>query len=321
MSLAESIKQKALEIGFDLVGITDAAPIDNENINHLTDSLRSGFMGRMTWMQKNLEKRTNPAKLLPGAKSVIVVGLNYKPPSSSVLCPPASVVPLGSVTHYAQYEDYHTFIKKLLRELAGYIADSAGSDFEFKICVDSAPLLERALAVRAGLGFIGKNHMLINPQLGPQILLGELLTTLELETEKIDPDSGDNGCHSCERCTAACPTGALRPDGRFDATKCISYLTIEYKDNIPSEFASKIGRRLFGCCECLLACPYQQNAPSCANKDFKFYTERGELNLNEILALTEDQFNSRFADSPILRPGLTHLKNTARLLLSLLPGS
>jgi len=327
MTLTEQIKQKAIEIGFDLVGITDASAIPPDQVNHLIGWLNAGHAGQMTWMHRNLDKRTNPAKLLPGAQSVIVVGLNYKPrtdaPStllragrgqrtdipSSVLRSPSS----GVVAVFAQYEDYHPFIKKQLRKLADFLVETAGPGLKFKICVDSSPLLERALAIRAGLGFIGKNHALINPRLGPQILLGEILINLDLGCPG-DSLAG-NHCQSCSKCLAACPTGALRPDGSFDATKCISYLTIESKDEIPPELSPKIGNHLFGCAECLLACPYQHKAPPCANKEFTFYPDRAELNLNEILNLTEDQFQNKFPDSPILRAGFSHLKEVAQICL------
>jgi len=328
MSLAQDIKQKALEIGFDLVGITDASPIDAEQIELLTGWLKSGFAGQMNYMQRNFEKRINPAKLLENAKSVIVVGLNYKPPKhspslrgakrrSNLIFSPAfhagfSFIPAGKVSSYAQYEDYHLFIKKQLRKLIDFIRSIAGTCDKFKICVDSAPLAERALAVRAGLGFIGKNHMLINPTLGPQIFLGEIITTVKLQPD--EPITAN--CSNCNKCIEACPTGALRADGQLDASKCISYLTIEYKGQITAELAKKIGNRLFGCDECVLACPYYENAPICKNKQFKFYDDRAELNLEEILNLTEEQFKKRFADSVIKRLGLGGLQRNARICLA-----
>jgi epoxyqueuosine reductase len=335
--LTEQIKQKAIELGFDLVGVTDASPLHPDYLNHLHAWLDSGYAGRMTWMHSNLDKRTAPAKLLPGAKSVIVVGLNYKPASHDAIRNTHDAGK-GLVAAYAQYEDYHPFIKKQLRKLVDFIIEAVGPGLKFKICVDSSPLLERALAVRAGLGFIGKNHMLINPILGPQILLGEIITNLDLSVgchserseESLLKSKNSNQhlsavllaesqigscCQLCSRCITACPTGALRPDGCFDAAKCISYLTIESDCNIPADLAPKIGNHLFGCSECLLVCPYQQIAPSCANGQFTFYPDRGQFDLNEILSLTEDQFQKKFADSPILRAGLSNLKRIASICL------
>jgi epoxyqueuosine reductase len=385
MSLSQDIKCKALKLGFDLVGITDTSPIDAKQVKLLTDWLKSGFAGQMSYLRRNLQMRINPAKLLENAQSVIVVGLNYKPPkhSPSLRASPkdarqshhgkfeiasptsgglAMTVPAGKIASYAQYEDYHLFIKKQLHKLSDFINSVTGTNYKFKICVDSAPLAERALAVRAGLGFIGKNHLLINPILGPQVFLGEIITNLELKplngsgSLKACPEQcrraegfGDGRrqaaldaathrqtlnatdtsratvrrktqpvalCEYCSNCISACPTGALHADGRFDATKCINYLTIEYKGRISTELAEKIGDRLFGCEECILACPYQQNAPVCKNKQFKSYGDRAELDLQEILELTDKEFKRRFADSVIKRLGLAGLQRNARICLS-----
>jgi len=317
MTVTEQIKQKALALGFDLVGITDASPVHGDEVNRLLGWLNAGHAGQMTWMHRNLGKRTNPAELLPGAKSVIVVGLGYRPPKQKTEDRGQKTASMGRVADFALYEDYHPFLKKMLRQLVDFIISATCPSLQFKICVDSSPLLERALAFRAGLGVIGQNRMLVNPRLGPQILLGEIVTNLELDPDKPMTDS----CPGCDSCIVACPTGALKPDGSFDATKCISYLTIEANTDIPADLAPKIGNHLFGCGECLLACPYQQKAPSCANKKFVFHPDRANLDLNEVLNLTEDEFHIRFAHSPILRSGLTHLQKTAKICLDNLSNS
>ncbi len=326
MSLSYDIKQKALELGFDLVGITNASAIDTEQAKLFTHWLNTGYAGRMEYLHKNLQKRFDLAKLLEDAKSVIVVGLNYKPSpqyTRSLRASPNELErawqshsddankPMGKVACYARYEDYHLFIKKLLRKLTDFITEATNTNHGFKICVDSAPVAERALAARAGLGFIGKNHMLINPELGPQILLGEIITTLKLPAD--EPIKAD--CGSCKKCIAACPTGALRDDGQLDANKCISYLTIECKGQIPSDLAEKIGDRIFGCDECVLACPYQKAAPVCKNKDFKYYPDRVELELKQILDMDEESFEKSFAGSAIKRLGLEGLKRNAQICL------
>lgn len=310
MTLTDSIKRKALELGFDLVGVTDASPLNAEQMGFLSEWLKAGYAGQMHYMHRNFKKRMNPALLLENAQSVIVVGLNYKPPTQN-LKHPNSAGPTGKVAHYARYEDYHPFIKNRLCKLSDFITSIAGEGLQFKICVDSAPLAERALAVRAGLGFIGKNRMLINPQLGPQIFLGEIITPLKLQTDR--PIAAN--CSDCNKCIAACPTGALRADGQFDTNKCINYLTIEYKGEIPADLAGKIGDRLFGCDECVLACPYQQNAPSCKNNQFRFYDNRAGLNLQEVLDLTSESFHTRFANSAIKRAGLEKLRRNAKICL------
>jgi len=308
MTLSQDIKHKAIELGFDLVGITDASPIDSRHIERLNIWLQSGCAGQMSYMSRNFEKRTHPAKLLDNAQSVICVALNYKPPKQK---PNDTTTPTGKVASYAQYEDYHPFIKERLRILTEFICSIGGQEHKFKICVDSVPLAERSLAARAGLGFIGKNHMLINPTFGPQIFLGEIITTLKLSTDKPITDN----CSDCDKCIQACPTQALMPNGKFDANKCISYLTIEYDGSITSELAQKTADLIFGCDKCVLACPYQTNAPACKNKLFKLYNNRLNLNLNWILNLTQQEFDTEFADSTIKRSGLERLKRNAQICL------
>ncbi|MFB0553343.1 MAG: tRNA epoxyqueuosine(34) reductase QueG [Phycisphaerae bacterium] len=308
MSLSQEIKRKALELGFDLIGITDASPLNTEQLEMFTGWLKSGYAGQMSYLHSNFEKRTQPARLLAKAQSIICVGLNYKPPT---LKQPESSAPMGKIANYAQYEDYHPFIKGQLHKLTEFIISVTSRGLKFKICVDSAPLAERTLAARAGLGFIGKNRMLINPKLGPQIFLGEIIMTLKLPTDELIT----NNCSNCDKCISTCPTRALMPDGRFDANKCINYLTIEYKGRILPDLAKKIANRLFGCDDCVLACPYQEDAPVCKNKQFKLYSNRAKLDLSWILNLTQQDFDTEFADSTIRRTGLDRLKRNARICL------
>jgi len=330
MTLGQEIKDKARELGFDAAGITDAASIAPADLEHLRDWLASGCAGEMHYMQRNFEKRVDPAALLNGAQSVIVVALNYKPPAThpqdpleaATRCPAPTgprvaaskpqALAMGTVAQYAQYDDYHTFIRPLLHALADFIRSATDEAVRFKACVDSVPLAERALAVRAGLGFIGKNHMLIHPTLGPQVFLGELVTTLRLEPD--EPASAS--CADCRRCIEACPTGALRDDGRLDAPRCISYLTIEHAGDIPSELAQRIGDRLFGCDECVLACPHTKAAPPRTNRRLQHRPDRTRLNLRDILRMTDETFQSTFAHSPLLRPGRQRLQRNARLCRS-----
>jgi epoxyqueuosine reductase len=333
MSLEQEIKDRVLALGFDAVGITDMAPLGAEHAERFEAWLRAGCAGRMEYMHRNLERRLDPAQLRKGAKSVIVVALNYQPPAPAVAVTsndPEEMVGTahptrGRVAQYAQYEDYHLFIKDLLRELAGFVCLRAGHQDRYKICVDSAPVAEKALAVRAGLGFIGRNHLLIHPQLGPQILLGELFTSVPLTPDQPMAET----CLDCRRCLEACPTGALRPDGLLDARRCISYLTQyearEEENNgthaaqhstIPI-FHHSISVRgwLFGCDECLRACPFHQKAPARADRRFRFYPERANIDLRDLLALTPVVFETKFHDSPIRRLGLEKLKYNARCCL------
>ncbi|HCO92520.1 MAG TPA: tRNA epoxyqueuosine(34) reductase QueG [Phycisphaerales bacterium] len=312
MSLSQDIKHKTIELGFDLFGVAEASPIDAEQAEIFTEWLKSGFAGQMAYMHRNLQKRLDPAVLLENAQSVIVVGLNYTPPKQKSK-PPYSAAPAGKIAGYAQYEDYHSFIKERLYKLLDFIKSLAGPSVKARVCVDSVPIAERAMAVRAGLGFIGKNHMLINPELGCRIFLGEIVTDLKLPSTG-GPINAD--CSGCRKCLDACPTGALRSDGQFDAGVCVNYLTIEYKGHIPPELAGKIGDRLFGCEECVDVCPYQKNTPACGNRQFKFYRDRARIDLQEILSLDAETFEAKFADSPIKRVGLEGLKRNARICLA-----
>ena len=298
MKIEDKIKQKAKSLGFDLVGITSAESVDSAHIGHFKKWLADGCHGKMVWLEKNIDKRFNPALLLPDAQSVICTALNYK-----------LLAPSAKIASYALYQDYHNFIKKRFFELADFIKSETDKELKFKICVDSAPLAERALAARAGLGFIGRNHLLTNPHLGSFLLLGELITNLLLKQD--EPVQKKDFCKDCKCCIDACPTGAISKNKFFDARKCISYLTIEHKGRIPNELKPKINSHLFGCEKCILACPYNSKAPACKNRDFKFFAERLNLSPEQILKFSQKDFDALFADSPINRAGLRQLKRNA----------
>jgi len=314
MGISDSIKEKAVELGFCAVGITTAEPIDAEQIRYFSRWLESGRAGQMQYMHRNLEKRTNPAKLLKGAKSVVCVAINYKPLNCDNCSTESGAN--GRIANYALYEDYHRFIKKRLYKLVDFITSLTADSLRFKVCVDSAPIAERALAQRAGLGFVGKNHMLINPWFGPQILLAELLTNLKLPPDK----PAENKCGDCNECIKSCQTGALTEDGGFDANKCISYLTIEYEGPISPQTGRNFGNRLFGCDDCVIACPYEKAAPVCKNNDFKFYGERRWIDVKEVAGWDEPGFERRFAGSPVARCGLERLKRNAQICLDNITG-
>jgi epoxyqueuosine reductase len=319
MTLEEQIKNKALEVGFDAVGITDASPIASSQLEHFQKWLAQGCAGQMEYLQRNLDKRFHPALLLDGAQSVIVVGLGYKP-FEGLPVGEGRARPFGRVAQYACYDDYHSIIKSLLHRLAETVGSLMDRPCRFKACVDSAPLAERALAVRAGLGFIGRSHLLIHPTFGPQVFLGELLTTVRLQPDQPEPDGADTThCVSCDRCVRACPTGALQDDGWFDARKCVSYLTIEHKGEIELDLAAKLGNRLFGCDECMLACPYQRSAPVCGKTTLKYHPDEAALDLREVLKMDEGTFADRFGDSPLSRAGLASLQRNAHTCLRNLP--
>ncbi|MDH4202997.1 MAG: tRNA epoxyqueuosine(34) reductase QueG [Phycisphaerae bacterium] len=325
MSFEQQIKQKALDLGFDAVGITTAEPVAAAHIEYFRQWLSRGNAGEMAYMHRNTEKRFDPARLLAGAKSVICVALNYRLNKDQQADNPGI-----RIARFAQYIDYHPFIKDRLFQLAEFIqtqtkarqrelpdcdvehVGNIDKGLRFKACVDSVPIAERALAQRAGLGFIGRNHMLIHPELGNQILLGELITTLELEP---DEPMENLSCGDCGRCIRACPTGALGFDGTFDARKCISYLTIEApvsKNSPPAKGEYPEGGRglnyIFGCDECILACPHETGKPERKNKDFQHHPEWQNLTLDQIQAMTEADFQKTFANSGFIRLGMERLK-------------
>lgn len=306
----EAIKKHAIELGFDLAGITDASAIPSDHIAYLKHWLADGYAGQMAYMHKNFEKRVDPSLLLDGAKSVICVAINYKFANSR----PAAIEndrTFGKISAYACYQDYHQFMKEKLCLLANFIAKNSTSDCKIKICVDSVPLAERALAARAGLGFIAKNHMLTHPVLGQQLLLGELITDVQLQPDQPLP----NDCSGCGQCIKACPTGALSTDGTFDARRCISYLTIEHKEIIPQELTAKIGNRIFGCDRCVLSCRRQKAAPCASNREFVLHNDLQSLDVRRIVEMNDDEFKKAFADSPIQRLGLDRLKRNALICL------
>jgi len=318
MSLAESIKNKAVELGFDLVGITTAEPIGADESAYLRGWLDAGYAAGMEYMHRNVEKRINPAAFMEGARSVICTAIACGPiPDNEPAGEPSPAECLGRIADFALYDDYHVFMKNKLRTLAGCIGEMLnGRPPQYRICVDSAPLAERSLARRAGLGFIGKNHMLTNTRLGSQILLGQIVTDLALE-----PDSpAAEACAGCDKCIRACPTGALSADSGFDSAKCISYLTIEHKGDIAADLAGAIGNRLFGCDECTLACPYTQNAPAAENTGLKLHPERRWMDLAAIPGWRQEQFEAFFAGSTLIRLGLERFQRNARVCLQNMAG-
>jgi epoxyqueuosine reductase len=306
MELAAAIKEQALGLGFDAVGITTAEPLDAAQIEHFQRWLADGGAEGLAFMKRHMEKRFAPAQLLPGAQSVICTAVHYKPAETQ------TALGQARIARFALYDDYHLFLKKQLRQLAEFIQSRLpqGTRWTYKICVDSVPLAERALAARAGLGFIGKNHMLIHPVLGSQLLLGELITTLPLPPDQ--PETLD-GCGRCSRCLDACPTGALGADGLFRTNRCISYLT-QYAH--VSDCRVPLNRWIFGCDECLLACPYEQKAPFCQHAPPGFTPERTRLSLEEILRWETADFERYFKSSCVERIGLQKLRQNAAACLN-----
>ncbi len=250
----------------------------------------------MLWLAKNSEKRVDPEKVLPGARSVVMVAASYAEAPSDVRAP-SMANRRGVVARYARHADYHDVLAKPLGELASYIDAIGGPGTRSLWYVDTGPILERDLGQRAGIGFVGKHTNLISRSLGNWFLIGEVLTTLVLPPDKPE----HNRCGSCTRCLAACPTEAIPEPFRLDARRCISYLTIELKGAIPEELRPLIGNRVFGCDDCLAACPWNRFAREGRLMRSSRRDELAEVDLVELLDVDAAEFKRRFAGTPILR--------------------
>ncbi len=303
---AEEVKILARECGFDLAGVAAAEP--SEDFSRFEKWRSEGNAGEMRYLtDRRGDLRNDPRNLLPSAKSIVCVGKLYNTghPRSTELRKDGS----GWISRYAWGADYHDVMMRSLKALAGRIAERSPAPFEWRVCVDTAPLLERSYAQQAGLGWIGRNTCLINQEKGSWFFLGELLISVPLAPDVPPP----NRCGTCRRCIDACPTEAIvpGPDGwHLDARLCISYLTIEKRGAIPDELCGQLGDHLFGCDICQDVCPWNGRAPFTADADFEPRTYRPSL--EKIAALTEDEFRTLFRHSPVWRAKYAgFLRNTA----------
>jgi len=296
IELAAKIKQWGKEFGFAEVGITD---IDlSEHEAQLQRWLDNGYHGEMNYMAAHDMKRARPAELVPGTQRIISVKMNYLPPEASF------AKALGNketayISRYALGRDYHKVIRNKLKKLGQKIEQEVGQ-FGFRPFVDSAPVLERQLAEKAGLGWRGKNSLLINKQAGSWFFLGELFVDLPLP---IDEPNKEEGCGKCTACITLCPTGAIVEPYVVDARKCISYLTIELQGTIPKQYRPLLGNRVYGCDDCQLVCPWNRFGQLAQEDDF---TPRKNLKDQELLTLfnwTEEAFLKNTEGSPIRRIG------------------
>lgn len=278
-------------------GISKAEHLKNEQ-QGLTVYLQNGFHGQMNYMENHFDKRLNPQLLEEGAKSVISVLYNYYPDQKQT-DPDAPII-----SKYAYGKDYHLVIKDKLKQLFEYI-QSIGDNVKGRFFVDSAPILERAWAKKSGLGWIGKNGLLLNKQLGSFFFIAELLIDLELDYEQVE---AKNYCGKCTRCIEACPTNAIVSPGIVDARKCISYLTIEFKENIPSEFKSKMKNRVFGCDICQDVCPFNKKSKAHNEPEFILSIELKNLTKDEWYSLDEEKFNELFKNTAVQRTKYIGLK-------------
>jgi epoxyqueuosine reductase len=303
--LASRIKSWGLELGFQQVGITDTQLESHEKLLNLW--LDKGFHGSMEYMKRHGTRRSRPAELVPGTLRVISARMDYitaeARPAKELLDQPETAL----ISRYALGRDYHKVIRNRLQKLAQRIEDEVGP-FGYRVFTDSAPVLEKALAEKAGLGWIGKHSNLLNLGAGSWFFLGEIYTDLPLPLDQ----PAENHCGDCVRCITACPTGAIVGPYQVDARKCISYLTIESKDAMPEELRPLIGNRIFGCDDCQLACPWNRFAKPSEEADFLPRNGLDDIALVELFSWSEEQFLERTTGSAIRRTGYTGwLRNIA----------
>ena len=300
-SLEEAIRVEAARLGFAACGFARADAADAAGID-LKRWLEAGHHGSMGWMEARAHQRVRPRALWPEAKSAIALGMSYAPASDPLAL--AEHPDLGRISVYAQGGDYHKTVKKALKALARWLIDRAGG--ELKVFVDTAPVMEKPLAQAAGIGWQGKHTNLVSREHGSWLFLGVIFTSLELEADA--PADHGQHCGTCRRCLDACPTKAFLAPHRIDARRCISYLTIEHDGPIPEEFRTALGHRIYGCDDCLAACPWNRFADAAAaNKAFLPRAELAAPRLADLLALDDAAFRDMFAGSPIKRIGVKRM--------------
>ncbi|MBZ9890125.1 tRNA epoxyqueuosine(34) reductase QueG [Mesorhizobium sp. BR1-1-3] len=288
------IDAEAQRAGFDAVAVTspDAIPLAPAR---LAEFVADGFHGSMDWIAETLQRRSEPTALWPQVRSIVVLAMNYGPDRD--LREVLAKRDRGAISVYAQNRDYHDVMKGRLKEIAGKLVARAGGDV--KVFVDTAPVMEKPLAEAAGLGWQGKHTNLVSREHGSWLFLGTIFTTAELVPDRAEIDH----CGSCRACLDACPTDAFPAPYRLDARRCISYLTIENKGPIPHEFREKIGNRIYGCDDCLAACPWNKFARAASEAKLAARDDLREPPLADLLGLDDAAFRAFFSGSPIKRIG------------------
>ncbi|MDA7601657.1 tRNA epoxyqueuosine(34) reductase QueG [Gammaproteobacteria bacterium] len=302
--LAEQIKLWSSELGFSSIGITD---IDlSQDQRYLEKWLEKDYHGEMKYMERHGKKRSQPAELVEGTKRIISLSMNYLPENYNGL-ELLKEDKKAFVSGYARGRDYHKIMRSRLKKLVSKI--KVHSSHENRVFVDSAPVLEKALAQKAGLGWIGKNTLLLNKNAGSYFFLGEIYTDLELP---IDEPEIVNHCGSCTSCMDVCPTKAFEGPNQLDARKCISYLTIEYKGSIKEELRPMMGNRIFGCDDCQIFCPWNKFLKITDEADFKPRHNLDDIGLSNLFMWSEEEFLKKTQGSPIRRAGYeSWLRNIA----------
>lgn len=301
--IKRQIQEQAYALGFSFVGVARAEYMDEE-ARRLEDWLNKGYHGEMGYMANHFDKRVNPTQLVPGAKSVISLLYNYHNPTRQA----DAAAP--KISQYAYGEDYHFVVKDKLKALFQYIQTTVG-EVDGRVFVDSAPVMERDWARRAGNGWMGKHTLLIHPRAGSWFFLAEIISDLDLPP---DPPMKDH-CGTCTRCIDACPTEAIAPDGYLvDGSKCISYLTIELKNALPTEFANKVDNWMFGCDVCQAVCPWNRFAQPHTEPRFEPHPDLLDMTARDWQELTEETFRQVFRRSAVKRTKYEGLKRNISFL-------
>lgn len=292
VELKAIIKNRAIDIGFSVVGFTTATP-NPADASALNEFLKQGRQGDMAWLNNHEGRRSNPLALMPEAKTIIVLGANYGPVTNYSKTPPSK----GEISIYARGRDYHKVLKKKMKQLALWLSKT--HDCDVKFFVDTAPIMEKPLAQRAGLGWQGKHTNLVSREFGSWLFLAEIFTTLELPPDRPEIDH----CGSCELCMRACPTKALSDPYRIEPRQCISYLTIEHSGLIEPELMDQMGNRIYGCDDCLSVCPWTKFQTPTDIKALQSRTDLELPSLTKLVKLNDIEFREFFSGSPIKRSG------------------
>lgn len=307
VSFESRLKSQANALGFEAVGIAPASEADG--FLHLQDWLAQGFAGDMQYLSRHAEARRHPGSILPNVKTVVMVGINYKPEDSGSQIKEAA--DSGRVSCYARGLDYHDVMRSKLKSLLAWVQREAPHT-QGRAVVDTAPLLERDFARRAGLGWIGKNTMLIHRTLGSYLFLGALLLDLPLG---VDEPFSTSHCGTCTRCLDACPTNAFVAPFRLDARRCISYLTIELRGAIPEDLRPQMSDWIFGCDVCQQVCPWNRKPPAGTDESLKPNVTGQFLDAAQLLGMNEAEFRKQFRHTPLWRSGRGGLLRNAAIAL------
>lgn len=318
MRIEAAIQNETRKLGFAATGFAAVGP--SRSFQRFQDWIAGGFAGEMTYLSKNTALRSDPRKVAPEAHSVIVVAARYLSFKGAGLSANASLCETNQghsatyLSHFSNYvrgQDYHDVIRAKLKTLEKFIAQRVSTPLTARICVDSAPVLERECAARAGVGWIGKQGNIIHPEFGSCLFLGELFVNIDLEPSL----PLKNECDDCRLCIDACPTGAILPDGLLDARHCISYLTVEYKGTIPCKLWPLMGSSLFGCDRCTAVCPWNRYGAEMVMPEFG-ESNRALPSPEECLTMGEKDFIGCFSGSAVFRTGLERLQRNAVIVLA-----